>query len=189
MKLLSVTAVLSQLLATSFATIITPHELPHDLPRSVPEFRNKHPYRSPAPGADGSRPVVTIRPSANDTDDVAAAFKAGLEQANNGGTLYLPANQTFVIGQPLDLTFLNDVHVHLDGEILFTDDVTYWQSAAFTHPFQNTSTLLPILQMINITGLMADTNILYSHVLEMGWQQHQDLRRGRLEWQWPAVVE
>jgi hypothetical protein len=30
------------------------------------------------------------------------------------------------------------VHVHLDGEIKFTDDTPYWQSVAYTHPFQNT---------------------------------------------------
>lgn len=136
MKFLSVTAALSQLLAFTSATITSP--LPHDLPRSSLEFRQKHPYRSPAP-RNSTRHVVTIRASANDTDDVSAEFKAGLERANYGGTLYLPANQTFVIGQPLDLTFLDNVHVHLDGEILFTNDTSYWQSVAFTHPFQNTS--------------------------------------------------
>lgn len=136
MKFLSVTVVLSQLLAlTSRATASPP---PQHLPKSALEFRQKHPYKSPKPGV-GTRHVVTIRPSRNDTDDVSADFKAGLERANHGGTLYLPANQTFVIGQPLDLTFLDDVHVHLDGEILFTDDTSYWQSVAFTHPFQNTS--------------------------------------------------
>lgn len=111
--------------------------LPPDLPRSVHEFRKKHPYE-PSTSDFGQRHVITIRPSANDTDDVSAAFKAGLEKANHGGTLYLPANQTFVIGQPLDLTFLSDVHLRLDGEILFTNDTSYWQSVAFTHPFQNT---------------------------------------------------
>lgn len=111
--------------------------LPPDLPRSVLEFREKHPYE-PSTSDFGQRHVVTIRSSANDTDDVSAAFKAGLEKANHGGTLYLPANQTFVIGQPLDLTFLSDVHLRLDGEILFTNDTSHWQSVAFTHPFQNT---------------------------------------------------
>lgn len=80
-----------------------------------------------------------IRPSTKDTDDISADFKSGLEQANHGGILYLPAGQTFVIGQPLDLTFLDDVHIRLDGEILFTNDTEYWQSVAFTHPFQNTA--------------------------------------------------
>ena len=29
----------------------------------------------------------------------------------------LPHNQTFVIGKALDLTGLNDIHIHLEGEI------------------------------------------------------------------------
>lgn len=135
MKFLAITALLSQLL--TFTSASSP-PLTHDIPSSPLEFRHKHPYRSPKPGV-GTRHVVTIRPSVNDTDDVSADFKAGLERANYGGTLYLPANQTYVIGQPLDLTFLDDVHVHLDGEILFTNDTSYWQSVAYTHPFQNTS--------------------------------------------------
>lgn len=105
--------------------------LPPGLPRSVQEFRRKHPYE-PSTSGFGERRVVTIRQSVNDTDDVSADFKNALEHANHGGTLYLPANQTFVIGQPLDLTFLSDVHVRLDGEILFTNDTSYWQSVAFT---------------------------------------------------------
>lgn len=162
MKFLSAAAVWSQLLAFTLATAPRSPPLPHDLPRSVPEFRQKHPYRSPPgprpgggppgePGAGGNtqghRHVVTIRPSDHDADDVSAEFKAGLERANHGGTLYLPAGQTFVIGRPLDLTFLDDVHVHLDGEVLFTNDTSYWQSVAFTHPFQNTSELSPAIPL------------------------------------------
>ncbi|KAJ4421306.1 hypothetical protein N0V82_003816 [Gnomoniopsis sp. IMI 355080] len=129
------TALLS-VLASLVAETLATYPLPPGLPRSAHEFRKRHPY-APTSGF-GGRHVVTIRPSANDTDDVSTAFKAGLERANYGGTLYLPANQTFVIGQPLDLTFLSDVHLRLDGEILFTNDTSYWQSVAFTHPFQNT---------------------------------------------------
>lgn len=125
-------SVLSSLVAGTLAS----NTFPPGLPRSAHEFRERHPYTSTS--GFGERHVVTIRPSANDTDDVSTAFKAGLERANHGGTLYLPANQTFVIGQPLDLTFLSDVHLRLDGEILFTNDTSYWQSVAFTHPFQNT---------------------------------------------------
>lgn len=123
----------------SFQAVATsvPRPLPPGVPRSVQEFRKKHPYKPPKPSFGGRR-VVTIRPSANDTDDVSAQFKAGLERANHGGTLYLPADETFVIGQPLNLTFLSDVHLRLDGEILFTNDTAHWQSVAFTHPFQNT---------------------------------------------------
>lgn len=132
---MKITTATSLLWTAALATAAV-HPLPPGVPRSVAEFRQKHPY-SPSDGHDG-RPVVTIRPSRNDTDDVSAAFRSALEQANHGGTLHLPAGQTFVIGRPLDLTFLDDVQVRLDGEIRFTDDTAYWQGAAFAHPFQNT---------------------------------------------------
>ncbi|TQN64180.1 putative exopolygalacturonase B, partial [Colletotrichum shisoi] len=108
-------------------------ELPAGVPRSLEEFREKHPYTAPS---HECRKTIRIRASSNATDDVSEDFKKGLEEANNGGTLYLPKGKTFVIAKALDLTFLNDVHVRLEGEIKFTDDVKYWQTNAFTHPFQ-----------------------------------------------------
>ncbi|KAH7024533.1 exo-polygalacturonase [Microdochium trichocladiopsis] len=109
--------------------------LPAGVPRDVVEFREKHPYRSPKP--DCHRKVVTIRSSKDDLDDVADEFLQGIKNANNGGTLRLEKNKLYVIGKPLDLTFLNDIHVDLQGEILFTNDTSYWQANAFHHPFQN----------------------------------------------------
>ncbi|KAK1533508.1 glycosyl hydrolase family 28 [Colletotrichum paranaense] len=109
-------------------------ELPAGVPRSLEEFRDKHPYTPSSQGC--GRKTFTIRASQNATDDVSEELNKGLQEANNGGTLYLPKNQTFVIAKALDLTFLNDIHVRLEGEIKFTDDVKYWQTNAFTHPFQ-----------------------------------------------------
>lgn len=109
-------------------------ELPAGVPRSPAEFREKHPYK---PRKVCTRKTIKIRPSANDTDDVSDEFLQGLKDANNGGTVYLAKDKTFMIGKPLDLTFLNDVHVRLDGEIKFTNDTPYWQANAYRHPFQN----------------------------------------------------
>lgn len=135
MKLTTVTAALTAAVLAVASNVA----LPAGVPRSIQEFREKHPYEPSKPsGQHGKRRVVTIRASRNDTDDVSSQFKQALQRANHGGTLYLPANETFIIGQPLDLTFLDDVQVHLDGEIKFTDDTPYWQSVAFTHPFQKT---------------------------------------------------
>lgn len=135
MKFTTVTAVLTAAVLTAASNI----PLPAGVPRSIEEFREKHPYKPSNPsGQHGKRRVVTIRASRNDTDDVSSDFKQAMQRANHGGTLYLPANETFIIGQPLDLTFLDDVHVRLDGEIKFTNDTPHWQSVAFTHPFQNT---------------------------------------------------
>ncbi|KAI9331551.1 exo-polygalacturonase [Zopfochytrium polystomum] len=109
------------------------YDLPPGVPSSYEAFREKHEYKKPQPCG---RRHVTIRASANKTDDVSAEFYAGLQEANQGGTLVLEKGSTYVIGRALDLTFLDDVHVVLDGEILFTDDVKYWQANAFYHPFQ-----------------------------------------------------
>lgn len=99
------------LVAAATATI----ELPAGVPRSVEEFRDKHPYVSKFHG--GHRRVVRIRSSRHDKDDISAEFLRGIKKANNGGTLYLPKDELFIIGEPLDLTFLNNIHVRLDGEI------------------------------------------------------------------------
>lgn len=93
-------------------------ELPAGVPRSLLEFREKHPYTAPA---DGCRKTIQIRASENDTDDVSEEFRKGIQEANNGGTLYLPKGKTFVIAKALDLTSLNDIHVHLEGEIKVRD--------------------------------------------------------------------
>ncbi|KAL3424701.1 exopolygalacturonase [Phlyctema vagabunda] len=97
--------------------------------------RHFGPYHHPKPDR---RKKVYIRSSKSETDDVSGEFLRGLKKANHGGTLVLPANETFVIGKKLDLTFLNNVQVKLDGEILFTDNDTYWQEEEnhFYHPFQ-----------------------------------------------------
>lgn len=61
---------------------------------------------------------MTIRSSRDETDDVSAEFLRGIQDANNGGTLVLKQNETYVIGKKLDLTFLDDIEVNLEGEIL-----------------------------------------------------------------------
>lgn len=123
-------------LSAALGVVASQVELPAGVPKSVDEFRSKHPY-DPWKDRDQNRRVVTIRNSRNDTDDVADDFYQGLKKANKGGTLYLPKDQLFVIGKPLDLTFLDDVEVHWDGEVRFTNDTKYWQANSFTHPFQN----------------------------------------------------
>lgn len=87
-------------------------------PRSIREFRTRHPYHRPVVN---HRRKIHIRSSRNETDDISADFYAGLKKANHGGTLVLPKSQTFVIGKKLDLTFLRDVHVNLEGTILVSE--------------------------------------------------------------------
>ena len=86
------------------------------------------------------RHKVTIRASKNETDDISADLLWAFHKANRGGTVYLKEGSTYVIGKKLDLTFLNDVHLQLDGELKFTDDIEYWQANNFYYDFQKSIT-------------------------------------------------
>ncbi|KAF5633991.1 exopolygalacturonase B [Fusarium tjaetaba] len=120
-------------LGTLLVTSVNALSLPAGVPRDISEFRDKHPYTPPK---HEHREIVRIRASKNDTDDVSDEFKMGVRKANGGGTLHLAKGKTYVIGKALDLTGLEDIHIHLEGEIRFTDDVEYWQENAWYHPFQ-----------------------------------------------------
>jgi galacturan 1,4-alpha-galacturonidase len=95
MKLTTVTAVFSAAVLAAASNIA----LPAGVPRSIQEFREKHPYKPSTPSGHGKRRVVKIRSSRNDTDDISSDFKKALQRANHGGTVYLPANETFIIGR------------------------------------------------------------------------------------------
>jgi galacturan 1,4-alpha-galacturonidase len=63
------------------------------------------------------RKKVTIRPSKHDRDDISDEFLAAIKKANNGGLVHLKKGHTYIIGKKLDLTFLKDVYVKIDGEL------------------------------------------------------------------------
>jgi galacturan 1,4-alpha-galacturonidase len=63
------------------------------------------------------RKKVTIRSSKNDYDDISHDFLWALKKANHGGLVYLEKGKKYMIGKKLDLTFLNDVYVKIDGEL------------------------------------------------------------------------
>lgn len=102
-----------------------------------------------------NRRTVIIRSSSSDEDDVSADFLWGIKRANHGGRLLLQNGKKYVIGKKLDLTFLKDIEVQLDGELKvlwpkildpvlagvntiekFTNDVPYWQANNFYYDFQ-----------------------------------------------------
>jgi galacturan 1,4-alpha-galacturonidase len=85
---------------------------------------------------EADRIPTTIQASTSDTDDVSTAFLEGLKKANDGGLLHLEKGKKYIIAKKLDLSFLNNVYVKLDGEIKFTNDIKYWQANNFYHPFQ-----------------------------------------------------
>ncbi|KAJ5660726.1 CAZyme family GH28 [Penicillium longicatenatum] len=98
--------------------------------RHIGAFHKKYPDRR----------TVTIRASKSDHDDVSSDFLWGIKQANHGGRLLLEKGKTYVIGKKLDLSFLNNIEVQLEGEIKFTNNITYWQANNFYYSFQKSIT-------------------------------------------------
>jgi galacturan 1,4-alpha-galacturonidase len=90
-------------------------ELPPGVPRTIEEFRERHPLQRR--DEHSSRKSFEIKASQNDTDDVSDEFIKGLQMANHGGTLLLEKGKTYVIAKPLDLTFLDDIHIQWEGEV------------------------------------------------------------------------
>jgi|TARA_R110002003_G_scaffold702_11_gene21159 galacturan 1,4-alpha-galacturonidase len=86
------------------------------------------------------RKKITIRASKNDTDDISDDFLWALQKANHGGLVHLKKNHKYIIGKKLDLTFLNDVYVNIEGELKFTNDIKYWQANNFYYDFQKSIT-------------------------------------------------
>lgn len=63
------------------------------------------------------RKKVTIRASKDDRDDISDEFLKAIHKANNGGLVHLKKGKKYVIGKKLDLSFLKDVYVRIDGEL------------------------------------------------------------------------
>jgi galacturan 1,4-alpha-galacturonidase len=82
---------------------------------------------------ESDRKKVTIRASKDDKDDISQDFLWALKKANNGGLVYLQKGRKYIIGKKLDLTFLNDVYVKLDGELKvnMSDDVPLFCNLLF----------------------------------------------------------
>jgi galacturan 1,4-alpha-galacturonidase len=63
------------------------------------------------------RKKITIRASKDDGDDISDDFLWAIKKANHGGLVHLEKGKKYVIGKKLDLTFLKDVYVKIDGEL------------------------------------------------------------------------
>jgi len=151
--------------AVTLLSSIAAVEAAYGGPKSPGEFRHHFPYHNPP---ENHRPKIHIRPSKTETDDISAEFYKGLKKANNGGTLVLPKGQTFVIGKKLDLTFLKNVEVQLEGTILvcfqkvFIGKSSSQNTVHKQHHLLAEQLLLPSFPEIDL-------------LLEVGRKEHQDL--------------
>lgn len=127
MKSLSVLLALATFVASAFAIAVEIEAAPFGssitLPRSniFPDslLSRSNPRKKDDWGnaIEKDRKKVTIRASKNDTDDISDDFLWALKKANNGGLVRLKKGHKYVIGKKLDLTFLNDVYVNIEGEL------------------------------------------------------------------------
>ncbi|KAI0180209.1 glycoside hydrolase family 28 protein [Hypoxylon sp. FL1284] len=91
----------------------------------------------PSPPRDTGRLCYVNQGHQKDRDDAPYIMQA-LQECNNGGMVVF--DKSYVIGSPLDLTFLEHVDIVITGNIAFDDsDVYYWQDNSFKYAFQNQS--------------------------------------------------
>ncbi|KAB2104839.1 Exopolygalacturonase [Alternaria gaisen] len=122
--------------AFAAASTTNSHHLPKR-PNIIPA-----PYDSgkPMPCSPAREPnrVCFVQPGTAPDRDDAAHILDSFHKCNDGGTVVL--DQSYLIGSPLDLTFLKHIDVVITGEIHFdTSNVYYWAENSFKYDFQNQS--------------------------------------------------
>lgn len=125
----------------------------------------------PSPPRDQDR-YCYVEPGTNGTsrDDAPAIFRA-FQDCNGGGTIVL--DQTYLVGSPLDLTFLEHVDVVITGEIAFDDsDVYYWAANSFKYAFQNMSSFWKFGgEDINIYGDLSNNRSMINGRGQAFWEE------------------
>ncbi|RYN96331.1 putative exopolygalacturonase X [Alternaria tenuissima] len=122
--------------AFAAASTTNSHHLPKQ-PSIIPA-----PYDSgkPMPCSPAREPkrFCFVQPGTAPDRDDAAHILDSFHKCNDGGTVVL--DQSYLIGSPLDLTFLKHIDVVITGEIHFdASDVYYWAENSFKYDFQNQS--------------------------------------------------
>ncbi|KAF4838751.1 Exopolygalacturonase X-1 [Colletotrichum tropicale] len=134
---LSLLAAASALLPVSSAASVSspkpniperPHVVPapyntgRDMPHSPPREEGRYCY---------------VKPGCGEKRDDAPKILDAFKKCNNGGTVVF--DKSYLIGSPLDLTFLKHIDVVITGSIEFNDDPYYWADNSFKFAFQNQS--------------------------------------------------
>lgn len=101
--------------------------------------------RPPAAQHSPPRTRTCVVDSHNDgaTDD-SASITAALADCNGGGHVLFPASQSYVVGEPLDITGLANVDIDIQGRVAFMDDIPRWLDGAFDLGFQNATSFFKL---------------------------------------------
>ncbi|QSZ29377.1 hypothetical protein DSL72_003891 [Monilinia vaccinii-corymbosi] len=110
-------------------------------PRPNVQYSPKTPNKSPSPAA---RTKVCVIPSAGNGKDDSPAIMKALKKCNNGGHVVFSKGATYFVGKAMDWTFLQHIDIDIQGEILFSNDTSYWQTHAFQFGFQNVTSFFKL---------------------------------------------
>ncbi|KAK7203241.1 putative exopolygalacturonase X [Myxozyma melibiosi] len=102
-----------------------------------------HPPFKPFPQTHPRTKTCKVKSHGDGSDDSHFILSA-LEKCNHGGRVVFSSDETYTIGAPLDLTFLDKVDIVIDGEIIFTNDTDYWQENSFKFDFQDSTTFFKL---------------------------------------------
>ncbi|KKY14436.1 putative extracellular exo-polygalacturonase [Diplodia seriata] len=78
------------------------------------------------------------------TTDDSAHIAAALAACNGGGHVLFPATQSYVVGEPLDMSGLASIDIDIQGAVAFTDDIPHWLDRAFDLGFQNATSFFKL---------------------------------------------
>ena len=126
------TSLLLGLTLWSSHAVATGHQGPSTRPACVPP---SSPSRSKTCYVQSHNDLVT-----DDSEYILSA----INECNNGGHVVFPADQSYLIGTALDLTFLSHIDLDIQGTILFSNDTDYWQANSFYQVFQNATTFFQL---------------------------------------------
>jgi galacturan 1,4-alpha-galacturonidase len=84
--------------------------------------------------------TCTVTALGNNKDDSAALLSA-IASCNNGGIVALHS-PLYTIATPLNLTYLSSIDFSIHGTIAFSPNVSYWSTASFKYPFQDSAAFI-----------------------------------------------
>ncbi|KAJ5263353.1 exopolygalacturonase X [Penicillium angulare] len=101
-----------------------------------------HPFK-PFPPSQPRTKTCHVSSHGDGRDDAKYILSA-LKECNNGGKVVFDAEKHYTVGTALDMTFLKNVDLDIQGYIQFTNDTDYWQANAFKQVYQNATTFFQL---------------------------------------------
>lgn len=108
--------------------------------------RRIYPYHpgKPFPPSPPRSKTCAVKTNGIDGRDDSAYILKAIKECNNGGHVIFERGKLYTIGTALDLTFLSNIDLDIQGTIKFTNDTDYWQANSFKQVFQNATTFFQL---------------------------------------------